>query len=301
MHKKIQVLASAVLMVVATGAVILPPMVAEAATAPSTYGAMVESWYEGWSRLYVEFRYNPKQYEVKEGIDLTAIINKQTQEMITIKSSYEGGRGFTPADYWAEQDPCPSCTLATNDKIKGVTNLTTYFDEENGVRYSLFNKNDFLFVIERPNYDKNATAIVNSLTFTNPAKSKRFSSTNVALIGQYDMEDDTNCSYRGTLVSRPIIKTPQVLAAALTNLFKIHASFNDGSQSFTNVIAKTNLHFQKVTVASKIAKIYLTGDADGLEGTCDYPYLTAQLEETALQFPTVKKVQIFLNGKRFSA
>jgi hypothetical protein len=65
-----------------------------------------------------------------------------------------------------------------------------------------------------------------------------------------------------------------------------------------NFIARTKktLKYDRVMLANGTAHIFLTGELSGLAGVCDDPRAAIQIEETALQFPSVKKVQLYLNG-----
>ncbi len=57
------------------------------------------------------------------------------------------------------------------------------------------------------------------------------------------------------------------------------------------------LRFSEATLSNGEAKIYLTGDMTGLGGICDSPRVQAQIDQTALQFSTVKTVTVYLNKK----
>jgi spore germination protein GerM len=100
-----------------------------------------------------------------------------------------------------------------------------------------------------------------------------------------------------TMVTRTIRYTPAPLTAALQELFAMPEGTQPSSEY--NFIARTKgtLTFDKVTITNGTANVYLTGELSGLAGVCDDPRAQIQIEETALQFPTVKNVQIFLNGK----
>jgi len=98
------------------------------------------------------------------------------------------------------------------------------------------------------------------------------------------------------MVTRTVPRSSAVLDAALKALF----AEPEGSQPDTayNFIARTKstLKYDRATITSGTANIYLTGSLSGLAGVCDDPRAQAQIEETALQFGTVQKVQIYLNG-----
>lgn len=126
------------------------------------------------------------------------------------------------------------------------------------------------------------------------------SSVAVALL---DTAGETTGKERGcdrvVMVRYEIPATTMPLTAALERLFSLPEPNVD---MWYNFIAKTSstLHFDHATVENGTAKIYLTGDLSGLAGVCDDPRASAQIEETALQFPTVERVELYLNGTQTS-
>lgn len=89
--------------------------------------------------------------------------------------------------------------------------------------------------------------------------------------------------------------TPGVLRAALGALFSIGQQFY-GESGLYNALYQSNLQVDSVTIESGTAIIYLSG-ALQLGGECDSPRVEAQIEQTALQFATVRQVSVFLNGE----
>jgi hypothetical protein len=57
------------------------------------------------------------------------------------------------------------------------------------------------------------------------------------------------------------------------------------------------LQLKSVSIENSTAIIHLTGQAPSVAGICDEPRIKGQIIETAKQFPTVKKVKVFINGK----
>lgn len=57
------------------------------------------------------------------------------------------------------------------------------------------------------------------------------------------------------------------------------------------------MQLKSVSIEKGTALIHLTGETPRVAGICDYPRITEQIIETAKQFPTVKKVKVFINGK----
>lgn len=136
-------------------------------------------------------------------------------------------------------------------------------------------------------------------TSTNPGQAQNTtSSIKIALL---DTTGNGTGKSRGcdnvAMVTRNVSATTTPLTAALQTLF----AEKEGAQPSAeyNFIARTakTLKFDHATVASGTANIYLTGSLSGLAGVCDDPRAQIQLEETALQFATVQKVQIYLNNK----
>jgi hypothetical protein len=119
-------------------------------------------------------------------------------------------------------------------------------------------------------------------------------------IALLDPDRESGIKERGcdlvALVSRDIEPTTMPLTAAMEMLFSLDRTDVEG---FYNFMAKTNdtLSFDRTAVENGIARIYLTGELSGLAGVCDDPRAQIQIEETALQFPTVHTVEIYLNGE----
>jgi hypothetical protein len=122
-----------------------------------------------------------------------------------------------------------------------------------------------------------------------------FTRVHIALL---DTEGKTDGRERGcdrvVMVEHAIKETTAPLSAAMRVLFSLEDTNENGLYNF---IARTNgtLAFDRASVQSGTAHVYLTGELSGLAGVCDDPRAAIQIEETALQFPTVESVQIYLN------
>lgn len=94
-----------------------------------------------------------------------------------------------------------------------------------------------------------------------------------------------------------IAKTPKVLNSTLDLLFK-----DDFDYGFppANFIASTQnkLEFDSAVIEKGIAKVFLKGEMIIEDGVCDKARVGYQITETAKQFPTVKSVEIYLNGNK---
>jgi spore germination protein GerM len=101
------------------------------------------------------------------------------------------------------------------------------------------------------------------------------------------------CGDSVVLVDRKIDKTVAPLRAALVELLSINDQ--DASGYYTALDA-ADLELDNVRIENGKATIELSGTLS-LGGVCDSPRVKAQLEETALQFPTVTSVNVMLNGE----
>lgn len=95
-------------------------------------------------------------------------------------------------------------------------------------------------------------------------------------------------------VTRTIKPTTEPLRAALEELLAVPREF---SKELGNYWQGRNLKVKSVAVADGVATINITGEGPSVAGICDEPRITEQIEETARQFPTVKKVRVFVNDR----
>ncbi|MBE7553551.1 MAG: GerMN domain-containing protein [Anaerolineales bacterium] len=96
-------------------------------------------------------------------------------------------------------------------------------------------------------------------------------------------------------VEREITPTIAPLRASLNELLSLREQY-DGQSGLYNTLYQSELKIDDIGLANGLATIYLSGRYT-LGGVCDIPRFEAQLEATALQFSTVDRVMIFLNGQ----
>lgn len=116
---------------------------------------------------------------------------------------------------------------------------------------------------------------------------------NIYLIGEGG--GSVGCGDQVVAVQRDVPKTAAPLTAAL-NLLLAQKSRYYGESGLYNALYQSNLSIASITRVGTAWTIRLTG-ALTLGGVCDSPRVKAQLEQTALQFSTVKRVAYFINGK----
>ena len=92
-----------------------------------------------------------------------------------------------------------------------------------------------------------------------------------------------------------ITPTLGVLKAALQSLLALKTR-DYGMSGLYNALYQSTLAVQSVSLINGEAIIQLSGTFL-LGGECDNPRVEAQLTQTAMQFPTVQTVSIYVNGK----
>ncbi len=144
-----------------------------------------------------------------------------------------------------------------------------------------------------------ATTIVATTTSGEVISTSTTMKVKVALLGA-QMETSNKNNFRGCdvveLQERTVPASSMPLTVTLRELFSKRDIWMPGELAPGNFIAsQKDLYFDKAIVENSVAKIYLIGKVGPLNGVCDDPRLRIQLEETALQFPSIKAVEFYLN------
>ena len=84
------------------------------------------------------------------------------------------------------------------------------------------------------------------------------------------------------------------LKSAISKLLANHSKYY-GQHKLYNSLYQSRLQLVKGTISNGNAELYLSGTISK-GGICDSPRIKAQLENTALQFPEVRSVKIFINN-----
>jgi hypothetical protein len=102
-------------------------------------------------------------------------------------------------------------------------------------------------------------------------------------------------------VTRTIKKTAAPLTAAIRELLQTPQHPNvDGTPDLENFWKGRNLKVRSVSLVNRTATIQLSGVVS-VAGVCDEPRIASQIDATARQFPTVKRVKVFIGNKTLAA
>lgn len=97
-------------------------------------------------------------------------------------------------------------------------------------------------------------------------------------------------------VTRRVKATGAPLKAALEELLSLPRQYAEDSR-LNNFWVGNGLRLKSVVLRGGTATIHITGEGPFVAGICDEPRITSQIEATARQFPTVKRVRVFVNGR----
>ena len=107
------------------------------------------------------------------------------------------------------------------------------------------------------------------------------------------------CNDSAVAVEREIPPTKAVLKASLEEILSLkdRTYVSEDKLGLYNALAQAKFQVDTVSIDENgRAKIELSGSYK-FSGVCEDARFTAQIEETARQFATVKEVEIFLNGR----
>jgi hypothetical protein len=107
------------------------------------------------------------------------------------------------------------------------------------------------------------------------------------------------CGDSVVAVARKLGPTRTPLRAAIEELLRIPMTYGSDPELY-NALHQSELRLVSVSVRRGLARLSFAGRLV-MGGVCDRPRVQAQIEETALQFPAVKKVKVFINGAPLSA
>ncbi len=101
------------------------------------------------------------------------------------------------------------------------------------------------------------------------------------------------CNDSAIAVERVVPQTSAPLRAALEELLALRQR-EYGQSGLYHALYQSDLKVDSVAITDAKATIHLNGKLF-MGGVCDHPRVEAQIEQTALQFSTVKDVEIFVN------
>lgn len=123
----------------------------------------------------------------------------------------------------------------------------------------------------------------------------------LALLAKPDLFDYKNNKKIGcdalVFAETEIPATPKILNATLELLFKDDFDYGFSPANFISS-TQNKLNFDYAVIENGVAKVFLKGEMTIEDDSCDKDRIENQIKETALQFSTIKSVEIYLNGSK---
>lgn len=123
----------------------------------------------------------------------------------------------------------------------------------------------------------------------------------LALLASPDLFDYRNNKVVGcdalVFAEAEIPAAPKVLNATLELLFKDDFDYGFPPANFISS-TQNKLDFDFAVIEKGVAKVFLKGEMTIEDDFCDKGRIENQIKETALQFSTIKSVEIYLNGNK---
>jgi hypothetical protein len=144
-----------------------------------------------------------------------------------------------------------------------------------------------------------------SIPASSPASSPVAASTSAPIVEEVDVYlvavgdngkkgPKIGCDDSLVAITRKIKPTVAPLKAAIEELLAIPHEYN---KELGNYWWGKNLKLKMVSITDGVATIHITGEGPFVAGVCDEPRITEQIKETAMQFPSVNSVKVFVNDK----
>jgi Sporulation and spore germination len=100
-------------------------------------------------------------------------------------------------------------------------------------------------------------------------------------------------------VTRPVGRLRATLRGAIQELLLVPHEYDARLKNFWR---GRNLRVRSVSVnRGGVATIHIAGAGPQVAGVCDQPRIESQIEETAKQFPNVRRVRVFVNGRTLAS
>lgn len=128
-----------------------------------------------------------------------------------------------------------------------------------------------------------------------PAKVSEVKIYLIAINDNGKIGEKIGCGDSVVSIVRKISPTTMPLTAAINELLAQKTQYY-GQSGLYNALYQSDLKLVSAVVKDGVATVYISGQMK-LGGVCDDPRVEAQLTKTVTQFSTVKKADIFIDGK----
>jgi hypothetical protein len=213
----------------------------------------------------------------------------------TISFVYNGAAGFSSSqEMWSAHSYCPDCVAQSVAPVSFSGSDVVVF--KNQTDYWIVFARDPGFVVAR--VPVGASAVFDFLSHfeltVEHVSSEMPRSIGVSLFFFNESKRSVTDCNEVVPVNRFVVATPQIARAALLLLLAGPTPSEIGEGYFSEIPAHGWIH--DVRIVDGVALVDLTERVDAGGGSCRKQAIVTQIERTLLQFSTVKKVVLSVNG-----
>ncbi|TSC81968.1 MAG: sporulation/spore germination protein [Parcubacteria group bacterium Gr01-1014_20] len=261
-----------------------------------TFTHVFVTGYEGvYPEVTVKLDYDPKVIDLRSFGAEILLHNKNTDQIGSIRVISNDGPGFSsPKQAFEEMHYCDTCAPKTVDiNFKNASDILAFESEKES--WYIFAHDPGFVVMRIPKPDTEVKKILPSLTV-----STRMTNTmpEQAVLKVYFTNDKIkpvkNCT-EVVPVERYYTKTSQVATFAILSLLN-GLYQNEIDAGYTTNIPK-GVWLNSIRVEDSVAYVDFSKKLEEGGGSCHMTALRSQIEQTLLEFPTVKSVQISVEGR----
>ncbi len=261
--------------------------------------AETKSWFEGWdfatfSVTVPEMGYKKAGNGWLEWGETTPSGEWQNVRLIL---TYEGGRGYSPTDYYANAiaPRCPSCQPVPGPTIPRTLEVLFYANGQ--TEYAIFRgaQSQYLFAANYPvTISKPARQTLTSFTWSESRDESLGEPMAVKIFLAKKEASSEDC--KSVFPAEHYVPKTQGVAAAAINELLIGPSIREADQGYWSQVPM-NSKLRSLKIENGVAYADFNQATEMGGGSCGQGVVTSQISETLLQFPTIKSIQLSIDGR----
>lgn len=261
--------------------------------------AETKSWFEGWDSATFSVTVPETGYkETGNGwLEWGETTSGGEWRNVRLILTYEGGRGYSPADYYANKiaPECPNCQPVPGPAIPGMSEVLFYADGR--IEHTVFRgaHSQYLFAATYPvTISEPARRTLTSFTWSESRDESLGEPMPVQIFLAKKGVSSEDCKSVFP-VEHYVPKVPAVATAAINELLIGPTIREVDREYWSQIPSGSKLLSLKIENGTAYADFNRATEMGG--GSCGQGVVTSQIRETLMQFPTVKKVVLSVEGE----
>lgn len=247
-------------------------------------------------RVTYEFKYKPHLVALQSLGPKIFLRDLETKQTNTITIFYNGAAGFTSSQhFWEEMQLCADCKRINPTLDFGESkDLIMY---SNGQKeWAVFERPPGFVVAEFFAGRGEVKTVIASMNLTLVPAAPGIPETDTVKLFFFDKTTSETGGCTSTVsVTRSIQKTPKIATATILELLEGPSFDEEHGGLFSLVPASAWLN--ALTIEHGEAVVNISDDVEKNGNACRMEGIAAQIRQTLLQFPTVKKVRLLVDGR----